>query len=143
MDEFYSLGFLLNRASVSMSKLLNARLESEAIDLPHSQFIVLRCLHYKDGLSQQEIARLLCKDAAAIKRTIDNLEKKELVARSQVSQRENCINITSKGQELIPTALECGDNVLKDSLKDIEDIDYEKLKTLLDKIYMNIEEISQ
>lgn len=143
MDEFYSLGFLLNRASVSMSKLLNARLESENIDLPHSQFIVLRCLYYNDGLSQQEIARLLCKDASAIKRTIDNLEKKGLVVRSQASQRENSIGITQKGQELMPIALACGNNALKDALEGIDNTDYEKLRTLLNHIYLNIEELPE
>ncbi|WP_304407722.1 hypothetical protein, partial [uncultured Desulfovibrio sp.] len=70
MDTYESLGFLLNRASHALAKALRIVLERYAVDLPHSQFVMLRLLYYKDGLSQQEIAALLCKDAAAIKRTI-------------------------------------------------------------------------
>ena len=71
-----------------MAKALRIVLERYAVDLPHSQFVMLRLLYYKDGLSQQEIAALLCKDAAAIKRTIDNLKKRGLVERVHVSKAE-------------------------------------------------------
>lgn len=140
MDSFFSLGFLLNRASVSISKLLNSRLESENINLPHSQFIVLRSLHYRGAMSQNEIAKLLSKDAAAIKRTIDNLEAKELVSRTQVSKKENQINITPKGKRLLPIALKCAEKALEDTLKNIEPVDREKIKTLLNQIHLNIED---
>lgn len=140
MDSLYSLGFLLNRASFSLAKMLRAELKRNNLELPHSQFIVLRCLYYKDGLNQQEIATLLCKDAAAIKRTVDNLEGRGLVSRVHVSQRENSIRITDQGKELMPLALKCGDLALDKVLKDIEADDYELLKQLLHRIYLNAEQ---
>ncbi len=140
MDNLYSLGFLLNRASFSLAKMLRIELKRNSIELPHSQFIVLRCLYYKDGLSQQEIATLLCKDAAAIKRTIDNLEDRGLVCRIQVSQRENAIEITDRGKDLMPVALKCGDLALEKVLKDINVDDYGLLKELLHSIYLNVEQ---
>ena len=81
MDKLYSLGFLLNRTSVALGKTLNNKLQEADIDLPHSQFVVLRCIYYRDGLSQLEISNLLFKDAAAIKRTIDNLTKASAFAK--------------------------------------------------------------
>ena len=81
MKDFNSIGLLLNKASVALSKSLNAAISANNIDLPHSQFIVLRCLYYNDQISQLDIAKLLSKDAAAIKRTVDELEKKRLVIR--------------------------------------------------------------
>ncbi|PXV62492.1 DNA-binding MarR family transcriptional regulator [Dysgonomonas alginatilytica] len=140
MNNLYSLGFLLNRASFSLDKMLRIELKRNNIELPHSQFIVLRCLYYKDGLSQQEIATLLCKDAAAIKRTIDNLEDRGLVCRIHVSQRENAIQITEEGKNLMPLALKCGDLALEKVLKDINSAEYELLKQLLQRIYSNVEE---
>ena len=76
----YSLGYLLDRTLWALSNSLNVALKkNEGIDLPHSQYLVLRTLFEKDGLSQNEIAAHLHKDAAAIKRTVDYLEQKDLL----------------------------------------------------------------
>jgi DNA-binding MarR family transcriptional regulator len=143
MDRFYSLGHLLGRASVALSKSLNARLEACDIDLPHSQFIVLRCLYYKDALSQLDIAKLLSKDAAAIKRTIDSLEKKELVIRKQTRTLKNSVCISDKGKKLMPQVLKIADNLINEALNGIEIDNQELLLTMLDKIYTNTLKIKQ
>lgn len=140
MDDFYSLGLLINRASTSLSKALNSALEEKNIDLPHSQFIVLRCLYYRDALSQLEIANLLSKDAAAIKRTIDNLENKGLVIRNQIRASKNCIYITKEGKKLIPEALKIADEIISKALENIDETDYNQLKFMLNKIYTNLGE---
>lgn len=139
MDKLYSLGFLLNRASFSLAKALNTEFRKYNIDLPHSQFIVLRCLYYKDAISQHDLATLLCKDAAAIKRTIDNLEEKGLILRKQVSQRQNAILITKKGRLLIPLAIEHGEYVIKQVLDSATDTEINTLYKLLNTIYSNAE----
>jgi len=138
MDEFYSLGFLVSRASVSLAKAMNTRLESAGFDLPHSQFIILRCLYYRDGISQFDIANLLSKDAAAIKRTIDNLEKKGLVERHQVRNLKNSIHITEKAKQIMPEVLKTADGVITEALSGI-DANKELLYTMLDKIHTNLE----
>jgi DNA-binding MarR family transcriptional regulator len=139
MDGFYSLGHLLGRASVALSKSLNARLVSCGIDLPHSQFIVLRYIYFKGALSQLEIAKLLSKDAAAIKRTIDLLEKKELVTRKEIRKLKNSVCITDKGKNLMPRVLEIGNEVINEALHGIEIENRELLRTMLDNIYINLE----
>ena len=137
MDKFLSLGLLLNRTSVSISKLLNSRLLEQDIDLPHSQFIVLRCLHYHNEISQREIAKLLCKDAAAIKRTVDNLVEKGLVIREQERLQKNCISLSEKGKSILPMTLTIADTATKEALESISTKQYEQLRTLLDTIYNN------
>lgn len=139
MDEFLSLGLLLNRASVSIAKSLNSRLLKQGIDLPHSQFIVLRCLHYRNEISQREIAKLLFKDAAAIKRTIDNLEKKGLIIREQERLQKNCIHISDKGREILPKVLSIAETVTKEAIEDIDADQYEQLRSMLNTIYQNTE----
>lgn len=139
MDNFYSLGLLLNRASVSLSKMLNNETLNNGIDLPHSQFIVLRCLFYNDGISQQEIANLLFKDAAAIKRTVDNLEKKGLIIRKQVHSQKNSVHISEKGKILIPSVLQIADEVIAKATKGIEPNNCELLREMLISIYTNTE----
>lgn len=105
MDEFISLGLLLNRVATSMSTALNSALSEAGLDLPQSQFIVLRSLYYKGPLSQLEIARLLSKDAAAIKRTVDRLELKGLVQRIPIRTLKNAVHITDAGRAIMPDAL--------------------------------------
>jgi len=139
MDNLYSLGFLVGRASFALSKALNASIIANNIDLPHSQYIVLRCVYSKDGMSQFEIANLLSKDAAVIKRTIDELEKKNLVVRRQIRTLKNSICITEKGRKLMPQVLEIAQNVIDKALNGIEKENQDLLQMMLNKIYDNLE----
>ena len=141
MDELYSLGFLLNRASVALGKTLNNRLQEADIDLPHSQFVVLRSLYYRDGLSQLEISNLLFKDAAAIKRTIDNLEKKGYVERRQVHSQKNNIFITDQGKAVLPDAFKIAEGVVSEALAGFSEKEADNLKNTLNTIFENIEKL--
>lgn len=139
MDKLYSLGFLLNRASVALGKTLNNRLQEAEIDLPHSQFVVLRSLYYRDGLSQLEISNLLFKDAAAIKRTIDNLEKKGYVERRQVHSQKNNIFITDQGKAILPEAFKIAEDVVGEALAGFSKKEADNLKNTLNTIFENME----
>lgn len=107
-----SLGFLLDRALWTLSSTLNATLKEKGIDLPHSQYIIMRFLDEKEGISQNKLAILLHKDAAAIKRSIDNLEKKGLLIRKALSERKNGVYLTDKGKALIPKVKTIADEIL-------------------------------
>jgi DNA-binding MarR family transcriptional regulator len=138
VDDFYSLGLLLNRASIALAKSMNAALENGGIDLPHSQFIVLRCLYYKDCISQSEVANLLSKDAAAIKRTIDNLEKKGLVERHRIRNLKNSVCITDKGKSLMPQVLKIAENLVNEVIGSFKPENRKLLRTMLDDIYTKL-----
>ncbi|HCO68497.1 MAG TPA: hypothetical protein DIT04_12170, partial [Dysgonomonas sp.] len=112
--------------------------EINGIDLPHSQFIVLRCLHYQNALSQFEIANMLSKDAAAIKRTVDNLEKKGLVERHQIRNLKNSVRLTEKAEEMMPEILRIADKITEEALGDIDVENQKLLRMMLDKIYINL-----
>lgn len=137
MKEFLSLGLLLNRASTSLAKSMTNKLKENKIDLPHSQFIVLRCLFYEDGISQQQIASLLFKDAAAIKRTIDQLEQKGLVIREQIRSQKNHIYVTQEGKQMKSKILNLAQEATNNALKNISDEEFESFKAILNQIYDN------
>ncbi len=141
MDKLQSLGFLLNRTSFALIKALRNEFRKRDIDLPHSQFIVLRTLYLEEAMSQQELATRMYKDAAAIKRTIDNLEEKGLVRREQASQRENTLIITDEGLKLAPIAIEYADALLDKILEPIDEVDMSYLYNLLGDIYLNAENV--
>lgn len=95
-----TLGFLLYRASWAMSYFLKENFKKENIDLPHSQYIILREIYEKEGLSQREIATILHIDVSAVKRTLDNLEKKGLIVRQPASLCKNSIILTPRALEM-------------------------------------------
>lgn len=141
MNDFNSLGLLVTRASVALAKALNQAITAGGIDLPQSQFIVLRCVYFKNGLSQLEIAHILSKDAAAIKRTVDNLEEKGLVVRKQVRTLKNAVCITEKGTELMPQLLQIAEKTIEEALRGINSKQRELLYAILNTINSNLQNV--
>lgn len=139
MEDIYSLGLFVHRASIALAKALNAALVEAGIDLPHSQFIVLRALYYRDGQSQLNIAKLLSKDTAAIKRTIDCLCEKGLVERQTVRAMKNSIQITDKGRDTIPAALDIAQKIINKAFGEVSDMQRDKILETLDYIYKNLQ----
>jgi DNA-binding MarR family transcriptional regulator len=134
----HTLGFLLARASNSMAMYLNNVLRKEGIDLPHSQYVILRCLYLNDGISQQELADAVFKDTAAVKRTLDILEKKGLIERVSVTMRKNSIKITRAGMEMIPGVMDCLEKSKETYLRGISGDEHKMLVDILERIYRNI-----
>lgn len=91
------LGFMLEQALGTMTTSLADAFKANGIDLPHSQYAVLRLLYSsEEQLTQIKIAEILKKDAAAIKRTVDILERKGLVERKAYNGRTNKVICTEK-----------------------------------------------
>ena len=130
----YSLGYLLDRTLWALSNSLNVALKNEGIDLPHSQYLVLRTLFEKDGLSQNEIAAHLHKDAAAIKRTVDYLEQKGLVVRKTVAHSKYTVFLTEKSLSLQSKIMLIVDKVFSNALinvsEDMVNISIQVLETI-------------
>lgn len=134
----HSLGFLLSRTSNAMATHLNSVLRREGIDLPHSQYVILRCLYSKDDISQQELSDAVFKDTAAVKRTLDILEKKGLIERIPVTMRKNSIIITEAGRKLMPKVIACLEKSKASFLRGIDEDEYKMLTGILERIYQNI-----
>lgn len=132
-----SLGLLLDRASWAMSNRLRRNLEANHIDLPHSQYILMRLIYEKEGLSQQEIAGFLHKDVAAIKRTLDNLEKKGLIIRTPLSLCKNMVTLTAEGKNLMPPVIEIARQTVTEVLENIPKDTYGTVIDFLRSIYEN------
>lgn len=116
-----SLGFLLDRALWTLSATLSAAFKEKGIDLPHSQYIIMRFLDEQDGMSQNQLATLLHKDAAAIKRSIDILEKKGLVVRKAVTARKNGVYLTDNAKALMPEVKAIADRILGGTFGETEE----------------------
>jgi DNA-binding MarR family transcriptional regulator len=95
-------------------------------------------LSFRDDISQQELADLVFKDTAAVKRTLDILEKKGLIERINVTMRKNSIKITDAGRALMPQVMNCLEKSKETYLRGISEDEYRMLTGILERIYQNI-----
>jgi len=133
-----TLGFLLARTSNAMSTYFNGFLKEQGIDIPHSQYIVLKILNDEDGISQHELSVRTFKDEAAVKRTLDILEKKGLVKRVPTNTRKNNIVLTEEGRALMPRICDCVKKSKQTALSGITDAEYNIFVNILERIYENM-----
>ena len=134
-----SLGFLLNRALWTLVTSLNAAFNKNGIDLSQSQYVVMRVLDIQEGMSQNKLSTMMHKDAAAIKRSIDILEKKGLVIRKAVTGRKNGLYLTDKGKALMPQIKAIADEVMGGTFGRTEE-ERQACVTFLECIYRFYEE---
>ncbi len=96
-EELKKIGFMMEQALATMSTTLASNLKAEGIDLPHSQYAVMRMIYScSEPISQIKIAEILKKDAAAIKRTLDILERKGYIQREALDGRTKVISCTAQ-----------------------------------------------
>jgi len=77
-------------------------LNDKGLDLTKEQMIVLKRLHDKDGLNQNELAFLTLRNKSSLTRLLHKMEKKGYILRkqSQEDKRNNNVYLTQDGREI-------------------------------------------
>ncbi|HEY8367314.1 MAG TPA: MarR family winged helix-turn-helix transcriptional regulator [Bacteroidia bacterium] len=125
-----SFFYNLNKTSKMLFLYLNKQMFDTGFDITVEQLQILMLSYHIDGCSQQEIANILDKDKSGILRSIDVLERKQLVYRepSEVDKRKNKVHPTEAGKKL---ANEIQLYVLKFENEVIKNIDKKELETTI------------
>jgi len=91
----------LLRASETISALVHSNLTEKSLTI--SQFGVLEALFHLGPMCQKELAQKILKSSGNMTMVIDNLEKRNLVARrkDQDDRRYYSIHLTEAGKEVI------------------------------------------
>ena len=97
-----SIGPWLGKASKIMDYYLHELLCQQQLDISKEQFIILKKLHDKDGLNQNELALLTFRDKSSLARLLSKMEKKNYVRREQNEddKRVNEVFLTGRGREV-------------------------------------------
>jgi len=134
-----SLGYAMGRATRSLGALVNRNFAAAGYDVTCEQWSILTNLGKKNGLSQQELTGLLCKDKTSITRLIDNMENHNLVVRipDKSDGRQKLIYLTKKGKILQEKLVGIIQNTLAEAKKSISANDLEVCKKVLHQIYEN------
>lgn len=133
-----SLGQNLRLIARKFNQFLNKELKD--IDLSPAEIIYLDLLLEKDGLTQDELAKVASVDKAAITRVIQRLEKKEVVKRlqSETDKRANLIFLTEKAyryKDILDTSRRKWFKILNVHLTDEE---MKRLDTMVAEIAENV-----
>lgn len=120
----YRLGYLTQQFRVRINEMM------KPYDIGFAECNILRVLSKNEGSSQEELAKTLQIDKAAVARAIKGMEQKEYIIRekSKEDSRNYCVYMTEKSKALLPII---DDKFHKNSLWLIEGIDEQALEITL------------
>ncbi len=108
-------------------------------DVTPTQFSVMARLREETELSQNQLGRSVCMDAATIKGVVDRLiERGWLVSnRCEKDKRRHNISLSRRGQSIIANAVKAGADISKQTLEPLNKSEQAQLLSLLDRLTVN------
>ena len=113
------------------AKYLNKRMES--VNLTFGLYPFLIEIYSNDGISQEDLAKILYLNESTVTRNLEKLEKRGLIVRTP-NKRKKIIPITDEGKEVAKIVMdydEKWDEIIK---KDLSEEEYNSFKKTLIKI---------
>lgn len=138
-----SIGYQLSYTENLHRNLLNKKFSINKLDITPEQFIILDLLtEHSTGISMQKISEKIHRDNSAITRSIDILEKKNLVSRvnAEKDRRKKIILITKQGITLLHNAKDIAKQYAKEVAKGLTEKQLNDLFSILKIIQKNINE---
>ena len=143
LENEITLGMLIGQVHRLSTKRFVQNSHMHGLEISLDQWLVLGPIWKHDGISQKDIAEYCGKDKTSITKIIDTLEKKNLVVRvtDQLDHRVKRVVLSQKGSQLFLSALPVMAQTRDELRSGISDKEIEALKTILNKIYKNLNDI--
>ena len=133
-----SIGFKINQTANKLNNKYNQLLQS--FDIAPEQRATLEIIKYETDVTQTKIANILAKDKTTISRTLNSLENKGFIIKSQKDKRTNLIEITQKGEDILNESSSCVKTFRKNLTSKLDNEEINKLIILLEKVALSVEE---
>ena len=133
-----SIGFKINQTANKLNNKYNQLLQS--FDIAPEQRATLEIIKYETDVTQTKIANILAKDKTTISRTLNSLENKGFIIKSQKDKRTNLIEITQKGEDILNESSSCVKTFRKNLTSKLDNEEINKLIILLEKVTLSVEE---
>lgn len=119
---------------------LNHSFEKSGFPVTREQWVIMKILWEKNGVSQQELADELMKNKASITSLIENMEKKDLVSRKTNSfdKRSKMVSLTEKGKDIRMNIDGYFKKVTREFIKNIDTGKLDITKDVLEKMLSNL-----
>lgn len=101
-----SIPYRITRAANKVNKTINKKLSPYNIAI--EQRATLEMIKFEEDLNQMKIATLLNKDKTTISRSLNSLEKKGFITKTEIidDKRNNKVELTQKGESTLEDTLE-------------------------------------
>ncbi|MCP1424535.1 MULTISPECIES: MarR family transcriptional regulator [Paenibacillus] len=140
MDLYNITGFLIHRTDVKLTNYFTKQLKPYKVT--PEQWSIISCLDMDKAMTQKELAEAIDRDQTTVVRMIHSLERKGMVRRIVHDQdkRSHYLYLSSKGQEVKGKLLLTVKNAHDYVTRGLEHDELNQLKTILDKLYRNVQE---
>jgi DNA-binding MarR family transcriptional regulator len=135
-----SLGFKINQTANKLNNKYNQLLQS--FDIAPEQRATLEIIKYEVDVNQTKIANILGKDKTTISRTLNTLENKNLITKSQIDKRTNLIQLTQKGEDILNDSFSSVRDFRKKLTSNLSEEEINQLVSLLEKVALSVEKES-
>jgi len=132
--------FLIGQLDRLGNYYLNHSFERKGFPITREQWIIMKILYDKNGVSQQDLADELMKNKASITSLIENMEKKGIVSRKTNSfdKRSKMVSLTELGKDLRLDIDQHFQKITSDFVNEIETSNLNQTKDTLEKILNNL-----
>ena len=143
LENEITLGMLIGQVHRLSTKRFVQNSHTHGLEISLDQWLVLGPVWKNDGISQKDISEYCGKDKTSVTKIIDTLEKKNLVVRvtDQLDHRVKRVVLSQKGRELFISALPVMAQTRDELRSGISDKEIEALKSILNKIHKNLNDI--
>ncbi len=134
-----SVGPWIGKTTKIVDYYLHEALQQHGLDLTKEQMIVLKKLHQKDGLNQNELASLTWRDKSSLARLLTKMERKEYIHREQLpsDKRINQVFITATGRKVFESTRPVIQGIISTMEKGIKKADIQHMIAILKQIQYN------
>ncbi len=132
--------FKLETTAKQFRRYKNRVFKKHNIDITSDQWILLKNINEAEGINQSELGIRCKKEAAAVTRTLDILEKKQWITREANPNSRRVYNLftTKNGKKIIAIILPIALEIRTQARMNIADDDLTMFNRLLDEILTNL-----
>ncbi len=140
-NKFENYSYVLNRTARRVKSYAQQKFASGEFDITVDQWLILKGLDGDRQLKQKDLAEITGKDMPTLTRIIDLLCKKGLTERiiHKDDRRSFTVHLTISGMAKLEELSAKVDEIRMKAWENLTEQDYEQLKTILNKIYQNLE----
>ena len=130
----------LGKTSKIIDYYIHDALQKRQLDLSKEQMIVLKKLHDKDGLAQNDLAFLTLRNKSSLTRLLVKMEHKGFIDRKQSAndKRSNHVYLTDTGRAIFKKARPVIKEVIKTMEQQLSSAEIDQFIETLKKIQFNL-----
>ena len=134
------VNFLLEHTVRQMRGYAQRQLDALQTGITVDQWVLLKIVEERGNISQVELAQIAHKDTASVTRTLDLLQKKDLIQRidDEFDRRKYRIALTPQGLTFVTQHLPFVNQIRGQIVQGLSQGEIDSLKKILQKIRLNV-----